>query len=762
MAKKILILAANPKNTEILRLEEEVQKIEAGLERSHPRQPFEIVFRSTEAKPEELRRAFLDCEPQIVHFSGHGSGTPGLAFLDEAGEARLVTAQALGNFFKLFHDKIECVILNACYSVVQAEAIAQHIDYVIGMNQAIGDRAAIEFAVGFYDALGAGRSIEDAYLFGCSAIELEGIPEYLTPVLKKKTSGGVPEEIQQNGSANQMEKSPLEPLVNPSRFVDSNPVPLEAIALEEPEGQVSLDSPLYIERPPIESDCYETLIKPGSLIRIKAPHHMGKTSLMSRILHYGMQQDYRTACLNFQSADSDCFHSLDTFLQWFCASVSEELGLEERIESYWRGILGSKNKCSKYFQTYILAEIDCPIALGLDEVDLIFQYPEVATDFFGLLRAWHEKGKNEPIWKKLRLAIAHSKEVYIPLNINQSPFNVGLPIELPEFTAAQVQELMVRHGLNGSKANVEQLMNRVGGHPALIRIALYYIAKGRLTLPTLIEVAATEEGPYYAHLRRHLLKVEQDADLTAAIQQLIAAKGPVEIQSAQAFKLRSMGLVKFQGNAVTFLGDIYRDYFRSRLMDKPPVNSKENSQNPDSLLELATKTGLAAIVFTDVVNSTLFMASNQELMLQLLDRDFGVMREACQRFDGRLLKSLGDGMMICFESAVKAVAWAISVQEYFAKAAKNLAEDQILFHRIGIHLGEVVFKNDDILGTGVNIAARIQSKAKPEGICISQTVYDVVKRHLSLKVERLEAVELKGIPEPMTLYQIIIDPPEED
>ena len=82
---------------------------------------------------------------------------------------------------------MKCVVLNACYSEAQANAISQHIDYVVGMKKAIGDEAAIKFAVGFYDALGAGRDFETAYKFGCSAIDLKGIPEYLTPVLKKKS-----------------------------------------------------------------------------------------------------------------------------------------------------------------------------------------------------------------------------------------------------------------------------------------------------------------------------------------------------------------------------------------------------------------------------------------------------------------------------------------------------------------------------------------------------------------------------------------------
>ena len=105
-------------------------------------------------------------------------------------------------------------------------------------------------------------------------------------------------------------------------------------------------------------------------------------------------------------ADSDVFADLDLFLKWFCASVAAELNLEENIDTYWQGVLGSKNKCTKYFQRYLLAAFDTPIVLGLDDLDLIFQYPKIASDFFGLLRAWHEKAKNEAVWKKLRLRLA--------------------------------------------------------------------------------------------------------------------------------------------------------------------------------------------------------------------------------------------------------------------------------------------------------------------------------------------------------------------
>jgi hypothetical protein len=130
----------------------------------------------------------LDFRPQIVHFCGHGAGNGGLALEDEAEKVQLVDAEALASLFQLFATQLDCVLLNACYSEVQANAISQHINYVIGMNQAIGDKAAIEFAVGFYDALGAGESFDFAYKIGCNAIQLNGGSEHLTPAIKKKAA----------------------------------------------------------------------------------------------------------------------------------------------------------------------------------------------------------------------------------------------------------------------------------------------------------------------------------------------------------------------------------------------------------------------------------------------------------------------------------------------------------------------------------------------------------------------------------------------
>jgi hypothetical protein len=209
--KSILFVGANPRGTRNLRLEEEKREI---AERLRLAGYGRVPINSTGAtRPRDIQQAMLDFRPQIVHFSGHGAEQDGLVFEDASGQEKLVKAEPLANLFKLFSTRLECVVLSACYSEFQAEPIARHINYVVGMNRAIGDRAAIEFAFGFYSALGAGESIEFAYELGCIAIQLEGIAEQLTPVLFQK--GKLLCSLQNKGEQLYAE---------PSRDVRSNPI----------------------------------------------------------------------------------------------------------------------------------------------------------------------------------------------------------------------------------------------------------------------------------------------------------------------------------------------------------------------------------------------------------------------------------------------------------------------------------------------------------------------------------------------------------
>jgi len=184
--RKILILAANPKLTSRLRLEEEARGINDGLKRSKFRNCFEINWEWA-VRHRDIRQALLEYKPNFVHFTGHGKDD-GILIEDEMGIATQFPAKAFAELLKLCSDHVECVILNACHTGRLAILINKYIDYVVGMKKEINDKAAIEFSIGFYDALGAGCTIEEAFEFGRTAIMVQpsNLPEYLIPILKRR------------------------------------------------------------------------------------------------------------------------------------------------------------------------------------------------------------------------------------------------------------------------------------------------------------------------------------------------------------------------------------------------------------------------------------------------------------------------------------------------------------------------------------------------------------------------------------------------
>lgn len=167
---------------------------------------------------------------------------------------------------------------------------------------------------------------------------------------------------------------------------------------------------------------------------------------------------------------------------------------------------------------------------------------------------------------------------------------------------------------------------------------------------------------------------------------------------------------------------------------------------------------LATVVFTDCVGFSARMSEDEDLTLDLISRDLKLMKRVCRQFEGRVLKSTGDGLLMHFNSAVKAVECAVEIQRTIAQTAGTLPVDKTLQHRIGIHLADMFITETDVMGNGVNIAARLQSIAHPGGICISQTVYDVVRAGLHLPTRYLGPQELKNIREVVPAYEVLLTP----
>jgi hypothetical protein len=327
---------------------------------------------------------------------------------------------------------------------------------------------------------------------------------------------------------------------------------------------------IYVRRTEIEKICYETLLQSGSLMRIKAPAFMGKTSFITQVINQLPKKDYRSVILSFELADRNThFTQLNKFLRWFSSNITRELGLPNELDEYWdEEGMGAKVSCTTYFEKYLLTAADTPLVLCLDNVDLLFPYPEIYEDFFGLLRSWYEKARSRQIWKKLRLVLIHSTDVYIRLNINQSPFNVGLPLELSEFTREQVEDFAQQHQLNLDAMVINSLIKLVGGHPYLLDMAFSHLKTySDITLEQILREGTTEAGIYAHHLREHWLNLQEHRELAAAFKKVVNSSIPVLLEPILAYQLQSMGLVKLLGNSVEIRCHLYRQYFRIRLLD---------------------------------------------------------------------------------------------------------------------------------------------------------------------------------------------------
>jgi WD40 repeat protein len=238
--KQILILSSNPKGTPVLDIAREIREIREGLLRSLNQKQINIEVRGA-VRPRDLRRSLLEIKPQIVHFCGHGSAEGGLVLEDDNGNEQVIASDELSRLFEVFANRVECILLNFCYSEVQADALIQHINYVVGMNREIPDEAAIAFSIGFYDGIGAGQTVEVAYKLGCSAIETDlsdtptssrklipiqspeapqpkVLPKYLIPVLKKKQN---PNSIVPASPFVSIKKSDIEPFIGHSDWIRS-------------------------------------------------------------------------------------------------------------------------------------------------------------------------------------------------------------------------------------------------------------------------------------------------------------------------------------------------------------------------------------------------------------------------------------------------------------------------------------------------------------------------------------------------------------
>lgn len=291
---------------------------------------------------------------------------------------------------------------------------------------------------------------------------------------------------------------------------------------------------------------------------------MGKSSLLTRVLQAEEAREMRKAFIDFQLIENHVMQNAELFYKQFCSLLSWEFEVEDRVDEFWANPLGHVLKTTNYVQRHLLKEIkDVQLLLAMDEVERMFASP-FRSDFFSMLRSWHNKRAQSAAWKRLSFALVTSTEPYQLIDdLNQSPFNVGLVLDLVDFSFEELSDLHTRHGSPLSEAELDTLFKMLGGHPYLTRKALHLFASGKVDFASFKDTACEDEGPFGDHLRNHLFRMSGQDELKAAYLQVIKHQRCPD--DTIFFRLRGAGLARREGNDVVPRNNLYAEYFEKRL-----------------------------------------------------------------------------------------------------------------------------------------------------------------------------------------------------
>jgi len=310
------------------------------------------------------------------------------------------------------------------------------------------------------------------------------------------------------------------------------------------QGAVPLDSEYYIVRP-TDQLFLDAIANRDSIVLIKGPRQMGKTSLLARGLQQARKSAAKIMLTDFQKLSQEDLKSAGTFFRGLAELIADQLELDF-VEQNWspERISNPNLTFEKFLKREVLRKLDQPLLWGMDEVDRLFSC-DFATQVFGLFRAWHNERSLEPDgpWSRLTMAIVHATEPHLFIqDLNQSPFNVGTKIVLEDFTADQVAELNRRYNspLRGAD-ELQRFYDLVGGHPFLARRGLQELTKSGASMDVFENSAGRDDGPFGDHLRRMLVLLAKDADLSAAVRSVLQGKPNMSRDSF--FRLRSAGVI---------------------------------------------------------------------------------------------------------------------------------------------------------------------------------------------------------------------------
>jgi len=342
--------------------------------------------------------------------------------------------------------------------------------------------------------------------------------------------------------------------------------------IESAGGAVPLKSPFYVERP-ADRQFLEAAIRGESVILIHGPRQIGKTSLLARGLQDFRHSGRKVVLIDFQAINSGVVASLKSLYLHLGYEIADQLCVADSIADGWDDNRSANTNFERFLTRKVLKPLAAPLILAMDEVDRLF--PQAySSELFGMFRSWHNARALNPDgpWGKLSLALAYAAEARLFItDLNQSPFNIGVRVEMEDFRLPDISDLNRRHlrPLHSS-GDEERLYGLVGGHPFLVRVSFNQLVKENSDLSGLEANATAENGPFSAHLRHAASLVTSEGSLVNAVACLLNGKGCPGVESW--FQLRSAGLVAGDSPAqARFRCKLYDRFFRALLAQRPPA-----------------------------------------------------------------------------------------------------------------------------------------------------------------------------------------------
>jgi transcriptional regulator with XRE-family HTH domain len=335
-------------------------------------------------------------------------------------------------------------------------------------------------------------------------------------------------------------------------------------ALEAPTGAMRPESPFHIERT-ADNQLRRQLTVKGTTTTIQAGRQTGKTSLLIQAIHASQDERRKVIYLDLQLFDPSSLDDLTSFLRHLSEAIAEQLDLDwESVDETWRTARNPVQTFNRFLQREVLQRFDHQILLAIDEADKLLD-AEYKKHFFALLRAWDSRRAFDGDWRKIDLILVISTHPYLLIDdVNLSPFNVGLNIQLKDFTPEQITDLNQRHGYPLTLDEIPSLMALVGGHPYLVRQAYYTLVSEGLSLLDLIAVASSPEGPFGKHLLFYQHSLKKNPTLMGAFQQMLREQKMPEESLLE--RLSAVGLIQQDKGKWKLRCGLYEEFFGRQIV----------------------------------------------------------------------------------------------------------------------------------------------------------------------------------------------------